>query len=125
MEAVFRPRMQWVPSLRGKALCDRRVNKLIEPCSDVKRVPSSTEKSRCGILSLLFPPPHDRECAGRAKKHSTMMVPVNGTRVGRGEERKRSEVHLSLSATGTATFDKSAMNRPKKYDRRASEIWVS
>jgi hypothetical protein len=42
------------------------------------------------------------------------MVPVNGTRVGRGEERKRSEVHLSLSATGTATFDKSAMSRLKK-----------
>jgi hypothetical protein len=31
------------------------------------------------------------------------MVPVNGMRVGRGEERKKSEVHLSLSATGTAT----------------------
>jgi hypothetical protein len=42
------------------------------------------------------------------------MVPVNGTRVGRGEERKRSEVHLSLNATGTATFDKSAMSRLKK-----------
>jgi hypothetical protein len=61
-----------------------------------------------------FPPPHDRECAARAKKRRTVMVPVNGTRVGRGEERKRSEVHLSLSATGTATFDKSAMSRLKK-----------
>jgi hypothetical protein len=42
------------------------------------------------------------------------MVPVNGTRVGRGEERKRSEVHLSLNATGTTTCDKSAMSRLKK-----------
>ena len=36
------------------------------------------------------------------------------TRVGRGEERKRSEVHLSLNATGTAAFDKSAMGRLMK-----------
>jgi hypothetical protein len=68
-----------------------------------------------------FAPPHDRECAARAEKHRTVMVPVNGTRVGRGEERKRSEVHLSLSATGTATCDKSAMSRLKKgvNDERA------
>jgi uncharacterized heparinase superfamily protein len=50
------------------------------------------------------------------------MVPVNGTRVGRGEERKRSEVHLSLSATGTATFDKSAMSRLKKGEQDMNEL---
>jgi hypothetical protein len=42
------------------------------------------------------------------------MVPVNGTRVGRVEERKRSEVHFNSSATGTAAFDKSAMSRLEK-----------
>jgi hypothetical protein len=52
----------------------------------------------------------------QGKKRRTVMVPVNGTRVGRGEERKRSKVHLGLSATGTATFDKSAMSRPKMKD---------
>ncbi len=51
------------------------------------------------------------------------MVPVIGMQVGRGEERKKSEVHLSLSATGTTNvFDKSAMSRLKKDERRASEI---
>jgi hypothetical protein len=49
MEAVFRPRMPWVPS---KALWDRKVSELIGLCSDVKRVPSSTEKGRWGIPSL-------------------------------------------------------------------------
>jgi hypothetical protein len=45
------------------------------------------------------------------------MVPVNGTRVGRVvEERKRSEVQFSWSATGTAVFDTSAMNRLEKKD---------
>jgi hypothetical protein len=35
-EAVFRPRTQWFPTLRGKALWDRSIRKLIEPCADVK-----------------------------------------------------------------------------------------
>jgi hypothetical protein len=108
--------MQWVPSLRGKALWDRRVSKLIGPCSDVKRLPSSTEKIRCGIVSLLFPSATRQRMRRQGKKRRTVMVPVNGTRVGRGEERKRSKVHLGLSATGTATFDKSAMSRPKMKD---------
>lgn len=60
-----------------------------------------------------FPPPQDRECAARAKKRRTVMVPVNGTRVGRGEERKRSEVHLRAPQE-QRLFDKSAMSRLRK-----------
>ena len=41
------------------------------------------------------------------------MVPVNGTRVGRGEERKRSEVHLRAPQE-QRLFDKSAMSRLRK-----------
>jgi hypothetical protein len=54
------------------------------------------------------------------------MVPVNGTRVGRVGERKRSEVHFDSSATGTAVFDKSAMNRLKKKmnEERIGYRWV-
>jgi hypothetical protein len=104
--------MQWVPSLRAKALWDRKVRKLIGLL--LGRQETAFQH---GVKSMRHPFPNyfpPRECAARAKKRRTVMVPVNGTRVGRGEERKRSEVHLSLDATGTATFDKSAMSRLRK-----------
>ncbi|KAF8268908.1 hypothetical protein EI94DRAFT_1785605 [Lactarius quietus] len=81
-----------IPTQRGKALWDRKDKR--GPRSDVKKLPSSTEKSRCGILSCHFLPPYNSGGPGgrQGKEAQELMVPVNGTRVGRAEERKRSEV---------------------------------
>jgi hypothetical protein len=66
--------------------------------------------------------PTTAEGGRQGKEAQELMVPVNGTRVGRGEERKRSEG--SLNATGTAVFDESAMRRPKGDERRTSRVRV-
>jgi hypothetical protein len=114
MEALFRPRMQWVLIERQGVLGPpRQQTNKGQAQTSRDCLPARKEVDVASFLCH-FPPPHDSEWADRAKKRRKLMVPVNGTRVGRVGERKRSEVHFNSSATGTAVFDKSAMSRLKE-----------
>ncbi|KAH9050291.1 hypothetical protein EDB84DRAFT_1433247 [Lactarius hengduanensis] len=104
-----------IPTQRGKALWDRKDRK---PKQDLAQTSRNYLPARRKVDVAFFPchflPPHDSGVGRQGKEAQELMVPVNGTRVGRGGS------FLNLNATGTAVFDESAMSRPKGIERRAS-----
>lgn len=111
--------MQWIPIERqGGRSGTAEPAKTNNGCAQTsKGCLRARREVAAASLPFNFSPPHDSEWAGKTEKRTKRMVPVNGTRVGRVvEERKRSEVQFSWSATGTAVFDTSAMNRLEKKD---------
>ncbi|KAI9441433.1 hypothetical protein H4582DRAFT_2055348 [Lactarius indigo] len=106
-----------IPTQRGKALWDRKGRK---PKQDLAQTSRNCLPARRKVDVAFFPchflPPHDSGEGRQGKEAQGLMVPVNGTRVGRGGS------FLNLNATGTAGFDQSAMSRPKGIERRASRM---
>ncbi|KAH9067830.1 hypothetical protein EDB87DRAFT_1573378 [Lactarius vividus] len=86
-----------IPTQRSKALWDRKGRK---PKQDLARTSRNCLPARRKVDVAFFPchllPPHDSGVGRQGKEAQELMVPVNGTRVGRGGS------FLNLNATGTA-----------------------
>lgn len=74
-----------IPTQRGKALWDRKGRK---PKQDLAQTSRNCLPARRKVDVAFFPchflPPHDSGVVRQGKEAQELMVPVNGTRVGRG-----------------------------------------